>query len=64
MAESNANQDILEIIEIDGLIHQINEHLENIVPRTTEQQLCKINAREAIANFQKDELFDLRGAFE
>ena len=62
--DNNANQDILEVIEIDGLIKQINEHLKSIVPKTTEQQLCKINAREAIANFQKDELFALRGAFE
>jgi len=62
MTENNEN--IAHVNSIEGLLSQVNEHLDNIVPENPRQRLSKDQAIEEIDLFQKTTLYDMRILFE
>lgn len=62
MNENNKN--IVHINSIEGLLSQVNEHLDYIVPENPRQRISKGNAVEEIDLFQKTTLYEMRILFE
>ncbi|KKN74441.1 hypothetical protein LCGC14_0390610 [marine sediment metagenome] len=61
---SENNTNIAHINSIEGLLSQVNEHLDQIEPENPKQQAQKSMAIEEIDVFQKTTLFDMRTLFE
>lgn len=61
---SENNKNIAHINSIEGLLSQVNDHLDDIVPENPEQHTSKSQAIDEIDLFQKTTLFDMRKLFE
>lgn len=61
---NNANPNIVQVECAENVTNQLLGHLQAIAPQTAEENIHKNDAIEAVAEFQKEELFKLRGAFE
>ena len=62
MTENNKN--IAHINSIEGLLSQVNEHLDQLEPENPEQYKSKSQAIEEIDLYQKMTLYKMRSLFE
>jgi hypothetical protein len=62
MAENNKN--IVHVNSIEGLVSQVNEHLDQLEPENPDQHKSKSQAFEDIDLFQKTTLFEMRTLYE
>lgn len=60
----NSNENIMHIEQIEGLMYQVNEHIEKIVPTYAKQHAALEQAREDVNEFQTGALYALRTLFE
>lgn len=55
---------IVQVNIIEGLLSQVQGHLEAIEPQTTEQQDARFNTIDSFKCLQEQEIFELRKVFE
>ncbi len=66
MPDNNKNtvNNIAQVNMIEGLLSQVQGHLEAIKPENTGQQDAAFNALDSFKCLQSNELFELRKVFE
>lgn len=55
---------IVQVNIIEGLLSQVQGHLDAISPETVEQQEARFNAIDGFKCLQEREMFELRKVFE
>ena len=61
---SENNTNIAHINSMEGLLSQVKEHLNKIIPEQPRQRISKDHAIEELDSFQKTVMYNLRTLFE
>lgn len=64
MSKNNANPNIMHVDIISNLIIDIYGHIEAISSKTVQQQGVKDEAKKTLSQWEKEDLHNLRKAFE
>lgn len=54
----------MEVVKIQGLLSEVAGHLEKIKPENTKQHESLETAVKYLASYERQQLYDLRKAFE
>lgn len=61
---SDGNEDIMDVVDVDGLAQQILERLKKLKPKNQEQREAKFEAQEYLKLYITHQINNLREAYK